>query len=90
MLEHWYHKLTDENCDLLEKRSPNGKSDLKSALLYLEKVQEYKYLPEDGIDEVRANYCEKVREILDNRPLPEKMYQWWEEAKRAVEKKQNK
>ncbi|MFT6910408.1 MAG: hypothetical protein ACJAS1_007137 [Oleiphilaceae bacterium] len=86
-LEYWYQALSDDDCAKLEKLKPSGESRLGSVLLYLEKVQEYKSLPEDSIDEARASYCEKVREILDNRPLPEKMRQWWEEAKTKVDGK---
>jgi len=84
-LEHWYYKLTDEYCDKLEKLTPSGDSSLANVRLYLEKVQEYKYLSEGYIDEVRAGYCRNVRDILDNRVLPEKMQQWWLDAKSKVD-----
>jgi len=89
-LEHWFCKLNDEYCEGLEKQAPNGKSDLKSVLLYLEKVQTYKYLPSDAIDETRAEYCRKVRDILDNLPLPKKMAQWWKEAKAKIDAEHSK
>lgn len=89
-LEYWYNALSDDDCAKLEKLRPSGESRLSNVLLYLETVQTYKYLPSDTIDQTRAEYCRKVRDILDNRPLPKKMAQWWKEAKTKIDSEHSK
>ena len=80
-LEHWYARLTDEKCEELKmdtKRSPTGE---ESVLEYLSIVARYHTPEESSEDFIRQDYCNKVRDILNGRPLPTLMKQWWEEAK---------
>jgi hypothetical protein len=76
-LEYWYCRLSDEQMQALQE----SEGGIKHLLQYLRAVASYPEPDSSNADFVRQDYCRKVRDILNNRPLPELMQQLWEKTK---------
>lgn len=79
-LEYWYHRLTDDLCESIKNDEKKGSSGEQCVLDYLQVVANYPEPVEGDANFIRQDYCEKVRKILNERPLPALMKQWWEQA----------
>lgn len=75
--EHWYYRLTDAYCEKIN----GNERDMERLVPYLATVAAYPEPDETSDDFIRQNYCAKAREILNNRPLPKLMSEWWDAAK---------
>ncbi len=78
MQEFWYEGLSDTYVD---KLFVNGVDNVVKD--YFRKIADFIPSQGDAFDAARITHCRKVQDILEHRPIPERLAQWWSDAKRG-------
>lgn len=81
MQEFWYEGLSDE---CIKKLVQDDTVNTVRAYLGLVSAFSSASMPELEEDHARITHCRKVRDILESRPIPALLVQWWCDAKSGV------